>query len=301
MAKKAKKKNNRKKPTRPPAAFLRVAAWLLLAGLLCAAGWVGAVTAWQAVARSPQFRLDLQASALGETPAWVKAGAMSRELQQHLAELPAGISIFHPDVAAAVHRRLSACPWLLEVRGVERRLPNTLLIKGAFRKPAGIAVWGGSRYLIDGEGYALPDRLFNPPAEWLGKPMPVIEDRLLNQPPPVGRPWDWPRMAAGAQLCEYLRRAGLFDRLQITTIDVTGVGRGTADPDIVLTTASGAQIKWGASSLYADIGLEEPAFLIPDAEKLQMLLAKLGDYPGLRGIAYLDLRFHGKVYFREQE
>lgn len=280
---------------------MRVVAWTVLAGLVGAAGWVGAVRAWDAIAQSGQFQLDLQASALGETPAWVKGGPMSREIQQQLAALPAGVSVFNPDVAAAVHRQLSACPWLLEVGGVERRLPNTLQIQGTFRKPAGIAVWGGSRCLIDGDGYPLPERLFNPPVEWRGQPLPVIEDRLLNQPPPVGRAWDWPRMAAGAQLSEYLRRSGLFQRLQIATIDVTGVGRGTADPDIILTTAGGAQIKWGSSSLYADIGLQEPAFLIPDAEKLQMLLAKLADYPGLQGIGYLDLRFHGKVYFREED
>ncbi len=66
-----------------------------------------------------------------------------------------------------------------------------------------------------------------------------------------------------------------------------------------MTTVGGAQVKWGPSSVYADVGMEEPAFLTPDAEKLQILLSKLADYPNLQGIQYLDLRFHGKVYFRE--
>ena len=62
-------------------------------------------------------------------------------------------------------------------------------------------------------------------------------------------------MAVGAQLGEYLLRAGLYDRLAVATIDVTNVGRGTADPDIILTTVGGAQIKWGASSVYTNVGL----------------------------------------------
>jgi hypothetical protein len=298
MARRTRRKNS-KPAQRPRGPLFRVLVWLALAALLAGAGYVGATTAWDAIAASPQFQLDLQAFALGDNPAWVKGGAMSRELRQYLAPLPGGASIFERDLAAAVHQQLSNCPYLLQVSAVERRLPNTLSIQAAFRKPAGIAVWGESRYLVDKDGYPLPEKLFNPPLDWLGKPMPVIEDRLLSQPPPVGRAWDWPRMAAGARLCEYLRRAGLFERLAIATIDVTGVGRGTADPDIILTTLGGAQIKWGASSLYGDLGMEEPAFLTPDAEKLQMLLAKLSDYPDLRGIQYLDLRFHGKVYFRE--
>ena len=68
----------------------------------------------------------------------------------------------------------------------------------------------------------------------------------------------------------------------------------------MLTTTGGTQIKWGASSVYPKVGLAEAPFLIPDAEKLQVLLAKVVDYPDLKGIQYLDLRFHGKVYLREQ-
>jgi hypothetical protein len=302
MARRARSKNSR--PARlPRGPLVRVLAYTLLIALLAGAGYVGARSAWAAVVARPQFRLDLQAFTLGDSPQWVNADAMSRQLRLQLAPIPAGVSVFQRDLTGAVYQQLSGCPYLLRVQAVERRLPNTLLVEASFRKPAGVAIWGNGHYMLDEDGVPLPEKLFNPPAEWLGRPLPVIEDKLLSQPPPVGRVWGWPRLAVGARLCEYLRQAGLFERLPVTSIDVTGVGRqsrGSADaPDIILTTAGGAQVKWGASSVYTQVGMEEPAFLIPDAEKLQVLLAKLADYPNLQGIQYLDLRFHGKVYFRE--
>ncbi len=302
MAKKQRSKKS--KPARlPRGPLVRVAAYLVLAGLLAGAGYVGATTAWDAIASSPRFQLDLQAFNLAGGPSWVKAPAMSREVRRQLEALPAGASIFNRDLTAAVYQQLSGCPYLLQVQAVQRRLPNTLNIQASFRKPAGIALWNGTAYMVDQDGFPLPDSLFNPLPEWRAQAMPVITDRLLTQPPPVGRAWDWPRMAVGARFCDYLRQSGLLGRLPIATIDVTGVGReasGTPDmPAIVLTTRGGAQIKWGASSVYSDVGLEEPAFLIPDGEKLQTLLSKLADYPSLQGVQYLDLRFHGKVYFRE--
>ena len=298
MAKTSRNKSS-KPASRLPAPLVRALVWLVLAGLVTAAGYVGATTAWAALASSPQFQLDLQSFALGDHPSWVKGEEMSRELAGTLTALPDGASVFDRGVVEAVHRQLGSSPWLVQVSGVQRRLPNVLLIQATFRRPAGLAIWDGSRYMVDKDGCPLPERLFNPPLEWLGKPIPSIVDRSLKVPPPLGRAWDKPRMAVGAQFSEYLRRSGLYDRLSLATIDVTNVGRGSAEPDIVLTTTGGAQIKWGASSVYPNVGLSEATFLIPDAEKLQVLLGKLVDYPDLQGIQYLDLRFHGKVYFRE--
>ncbi len=299
----AKKKRSKKsKPTRlPRGPLLRAAAYLVLAALLAGAGYVGATTAWGAIASSPRFRLDLQAFSLSGGPSWVKAPAMSRELRQQLEGLPKGASIFDRDLTAAVYQQAQRLP--LPAAGAGRRAAAA-----QHAQHRGVLPQAGRRrglerhgYMVDQDGVPLPESLFNPLPEWRAQPMPVITDRLLTQPPPAGRAWDWPRMAVGARFCEYLLQSGLLARLPIATIDVTGVGReasGTPDmPAIVLTTTGGAQVKWGASSVYADVGLEEPAFLIPDEEKLQTLLGRLALYPNLQGIQYVDLRFHGKVYF----
>ncbi len=205
MAKRQRSKKS--KPTRlQRGPFVRALAWLVLAGLLAGAGYAGATTAWGAIAASPRFQLDPQAFSLAGGPAWVNAPAMSQELRRQLVALPTGASIFDRDLTAAVYKQLSGCPYLLKVEAVQRRLPNTLAVQASFRKPAGIAVWEGTPFMIDRDGYRLPETLFSPPADWRGTALPVITDRLLSQPPPVGRAWDWPRMAVGARFCEYLRR-----------------------------------------------------------------------------------------------
>ncbi len=279
----------------------RLMLWAVVAAVVAGAGYVGATSAWRAVSRRPEFQFNPQQFRLSTAPAWVDADALSRELRAELSALPERTSIFEHAAAAAVFHELSSSPWLEEVVAVRRQLPNRLSIQATFRKPMGLARWEQRKIMVDRHGYPLPDSLFRAPPEWHGVRMPIIADRLLSSPPPVGRPWDEPRIALGARLTDFLLRNGVLGELHLATIDVTGVDRGSSEPDIVLTTARGTQIKWGASSLYPEVGLPAPAFLTSDAEKLQMLLAKLSDYPHLRGVEYVDLRFHGKVYFRESE
>ena len=188
-----------------------------------------------------------------------------------------------------------------------RRLPNKLAIKAVFRKPAGLVAFGQERYLVDKDGHWLPDDLFRHPREWQAESIPLITDQLLDRPPPIGESWDHPRLAVGARLTEFLLREGLLRDLEVNGMDVTGVARDAAEPDIFLTVpwhrADGeieeAQVKWGKSSVYAQLPeLELPPFLVSDSEKLEMLRSKLRDHPSLRGIEYVKLGFRGKITFR---
>jgi hypothetical protein len=229
---------------------------------------------------------------------------MTGELQDALARVPAGRSLFDADIARIVRDELAASPWLLEVNEVARELPNSLRVRAVFRRPAGIVSYGGRTYMVDREGYWLPDRLFHAPT----RELPVIEDSLLREPPAIGRPWDGPRLAAGARLTQFLDRIGLLEELPVVRIDVSGVARGAIEPDITMTvpwvrgdgSPGQALVKWGKSSFYAGLpGLEEPVLVVPDQEKAQMLLAKAAEYPDLRGIRHIDLRFHGQIIFAE--
>jgi hypothetical protein len=252
------------------------------------------------VVRRPEFQVDPLALDLSGCPDWVNAEQMGRELRGELGRVPTGRSIFDPDIAGAVQRELNASPWVLEVRAVERQLPNTLLVRALFRKPAGRVLMAGRQYLVDAEGYWLREDLFRLPSEWAAERTPFIVDRLLDRPPTLGERWGGPRLAVGGRLAELLRRRGLFERLLITTIDVTGVGKNAAEPEVFLTTAGGTIVKWGRSSAYGQVpGLQRPVFLTPDSEKVEMLLSKLDDYPELEGVRYLDLRFHGQIIFAE--
>ena len=82
------------------------------------------------------------------------------------------------------------------------------------------------------------------------------------------------------------------------------------EPGVALTipwvkedgTPAEARVRWGKSSVYAGLdGLEEPLLVTPDGEKARMLLSKLAEHPGLKGIAGLDLRFPGQIFSHEAE
>jgi cell division septal protein FtsQ len=279
----------------PPTALLWAAA-ILVTG---AAVVLGSRTVWREIARQPQFRVHTLAIAPTDYPEYIDGARMTREVRRLLGRLPGSKSIFDRDLASAVQRELRRCPWVLHMNTVRREMPNSLEVGLVFRKPAGIVSMNGRQYMVDGQGHWLPDQLFKRPREWRGQCLPLIVDRMLRTPPPVGQAWDGVRLAVGARLSELFRQKGLLKKLDLAVIDVTGVGRPN-EPDIVLTTADGAQIKWGTSSVYSQVGgLPRPAFLIPDAEKLAMLFSKLSDYPDLQGIKYVDLRFRGQVVFAE--
>lgn len=296
-----------KSSTRDPrfVAVFRVVTWLVVGLLLCGAVAYGVRTGWRALVARPEFALDPAALSVSAFPEWVNGARMTGELQRHLGRVPAGLSIFDPHIARIVRDELASCPWLLEVNEVRRALPNSLRVKAAFRKPAGLVSYEGRTYTVDADGYWLPDHLFNAPDG-----LPLIEDALLQRTPPVGQAWDGPRLAVGARLTQYLRHTGLLDRLPIATIDVSGVGRDAIEPDITMMVpyvrddgrAGQALIKWGKSELYAGLpGLDEPILIVPDEEKVRQLLMRIAERPGLRGVKYIDPRYHNQTVFADAE
>jgi hypothetical protein len=272
--------------------------------LLCGAAAFGVRTGWRAVIARSEFRVEPGALRVAAFPDWVKGPEMTGELQHLLDRVPPGRSLFDPDIARIVGDELASCPWLLEVSEVRRELPNSLRVKAVFRKPAGLVSYEGRTYMVDTEGWWLPDRLFVAPR------LPLIEDALLRQPPAVGQAWDGPRLAVGARLTQFLVRFGLLKRLPITHIDVSGVARAAIEPDITMRvpwvrddgSPGQCQIRWGKSTFYAGLpGLEDPILEISDREKAQRVLAMEASHPALRSLKYADPRFHNQVVFAEAD
>jgi hypothetical protein len=287
------------------------AAWLLAVVLLAAGGWFGSRAAWSALAGRPEFRIDAMLE-LDNCPPWVRAGPMSWQLRQALRGEPCGRSLFDPDAARAVAARLRQSPWVLDVLSVERRLPNSLRVGLTFRKPAGV-VWmktNRKRYMVDCDGHWLPDDLFRERAEWSGVHLPVIEDRTFAELPGWEGPWNGPRYAVGARLTEFFLREHLLDRLHVSVIDVTGVGRTVTEPDVILTVPwvrddgepDAARVVWGKSVFYEGLeGLEAPLLVTPDDEKLNMLMTEVAAHPGLKGVRRLKLQFAGQSFLSPAE
>ena len=303
----ARKQSAKKKPVqshpglRLARAFaLRWGCWALVTALAMCALALGAERAWTALAASPEFIVSADNIALPCNHPILNGDAMARELRREVGQVMEGKSIFDPDLCGQVDRELRASPWVLDVRSVRRLLPNRLRIDMVFRAPVALVSYGRRTYMLDCDGRCMPDGvsdgLYRRPERWQRPDAPVLVNRRLNSRPERGLPWGGPALVAGARFYEYLSRAHLFAQLPIKTIDVTGVGHRDdpdVEPEIVLKTAAGVQIKWGRSDVYRQVaGLAQLAPLYRDDRKLAMLRDKLAEYPGLSGLQYIDLRFN---------
>jgi len=277
-------------------AWVRACTWVAVLGVLAAAAVLGSDRLWRAVCARQELMLDASSLSFSDCPPCIRRTAMLKELRGRLAALSQPACVFTQDLARRVAEDLADSPWVLKVEQVRRRLPNKLLVRARFREPAGVVGFEGWHCLVDNQGYWLPHSLYRWPPDWDEENTPLIVDRSLKVLPVPGERWDGPRLAAGASLTEFLRESGLLERLRIRTVDVTSVGGAGTEPDIVLVTESGVRVKWGKADCYADIaGLSALLIVNSDRKKLNMLLDKLEEYPGLDGLEYMDLRFHNKI------
>ena len=262
---------------------------------MAAALGVGAVRGWTALAARPEFALSAAVISLPADHPMVHGEAMAAELRRELGPVLAGASLLESDLCLRVDHELRASPWVADVRSVRRLVPNKLAVDVVFRMPAGLVSHGGRTWMVDPDGCWLPERLYRRPARWSRPGAPVIVSPLLRNHPPLGSPWHGPALAAGARLYAFLEGEGLFGELEVGTIDVARVGltdSASLEPEIVLTTRGGAQVKWGRSDVYKSVrGLEELAPVYPDSRKLDMLRSTLRKYPALQGVEYIDVRF----------
>ncbi len=271
--------------------------WLAVLTLLGAALWLGANRLWRTIRDRPEFALSPSGFTSLRGPRCVRHDVMMEELRRELSVVLEGATVFDKDLCYRVQRELRASPWVLDVESVRRLLPNKLQVEVIFREPAALLELGAGRHMVDRDGYCLPDSLYRRPASLQGVRTPVIVNRALSGPPPRRRRWHV-SLAVGARLCEFLLQEGLFDELPVSRIDVTNVGRGGSQPDIVLLTEDGVAIKWGRSDAYAYLkDLPGAAPANSDRQKLQMLRSKLADYPALKGLEYIDLQFNAKIFF----
>jgi len=306
MAKKPAKKQAPGALQRIRRPLLRAGGWLVVAALLTGAVALGSVRGWQAVAGNGRFTLSSISISPPAPDAHVRVEAMAAELGREVGDVLEGRSVFDQNVCWQLGHELSASPWVLRVRSIRRVLPDTLEADIVFRKPAAPVEWGGKTFIVDADGVWLPDEafggLYDSPEAWHRTDAPAMLDRALRAYPPRGRPWGGPpeapgaRLAVGARLYGYLEEEGLFNELPIKSVDVTGVGTRSgsgSEPEISLFTRDGVHIKWGMCDAYQDVpGLDHRRPVYPDERKLGMLRKKLQEYPGLCGLAYIDLRYN---------
>jgi len=306
--KKKKKSGKRKSGTKrwwqgPFLVLLRTTSWLIVIGALFTGLLMGVDAVWNVFTEHPSFALTPQSFSFN-TPEYVKEREMKKILREHIDEvIGEDAHIFDRNLTENIEERLLDLPWPAEIKEIRRLLPNKLLARIDFRKPAGKVMFDRRIYFVDTDGYHLPDSLYSTPWNTEAPRMPIIvHERLGGFPPRVGR-WDATALPVGARLCRFLIEKNVLNVLDIKRINVTDVGtearKGDAS-DVLLETGGGATVRWGTTEEYNNIeGLERRVDEPTDEQKLRTLLDFSINYPDLEGIRHIDLRFRRVTYTLE--
>ncbi|MBS3761985.1 MAG: hypothetical protein KGZ25_01655 [Planctomycetes bacterium] len=301
MAKK--KTSSSKKDTALHAArfgLLRIVLPLGIVTLIGLGTSLGIRSAASALNKRPEFALSPSTMTFQSRPPCVRKIEMLQELRDKLRTVTEGSTIFDKQLCYRAQQKLREAPWVVDVKRVQRVLPNRLSLNLVFRKPAGIVEINDKRYLVDPDGYWLPKRLYRPPEAWKQHTPPVIIHKGLTQHPPSDRAWNGTALAVGARLTQLLGKNSIVAQMPLKHIDVTDVGTYDSKPDIIIQTLNGPPIKWGTLEAYQQIdGLTLPESEKyrdpPDDQKIAMLKKTLAEYPQLKNLKYIDLRFNKLV------
>lgn len=195
---------------------------------------------------------------------------------------------------------MEANPWISKVYEVRRAFRDkpgdTLVIDCEYRVPAALVKWGTYYWLVDRDGYKLPEQYEL--SDWQ-KIVKVVDGRIdirmiegVHRPPPeTGKKWVGDDLAAGLEMV-----ALLFDKpyaQEVLTVNVSHFS-SSREPHILLVTKYKTEIRWGRTPSELD---KDPFMEISTAKKLdrlQRIYTQFGrvDAGQPEGI---DIRFDNKV------
>lgn len=200
-------------------------------------------------------------------------------------------SVFDDAKVKQMRDDLESLPWVKEAREIERGLPRTLRLALVPREPVAIIETRAALVLVDSEGVVLPPAVF--PADRV-----AILPRIIKSPgefsvPEAGRPWTDEGVLNGVSMALLLPKLYFQDLsviapgFRIVNIDVSNVEGevNRRETEILLTTGTGARIKWGRAPRSAKFGE------VPTDVKFKNLANILMEYPNLNGVAVVNLRF----------
>jgi len=233
-------------------------------------------------------------------PAWMTdlvAGNLSESFRP-----TAGSSVFDRDALVHVHQRLKASPWVATVRGVRRVFGNspgdTIEVDCDFRTPVALVNDNEGHYwFVDEKGVKLPEWF---DAEQLGKVifangkvnLRIIEGVYNAPPAEAGKIWPGDDLIAGIDLAKLLHGRDFTE--DIIRINVSNyIGRmNVREPQIVLMTRYGTQVRWGNA-----IGRSDWFVELPVARKLEAMKWVHSTYGRVDNYKpWIDIRFETIAY-----
>ncbi len=231
--------------------------------------------------------------ALVNKPVW-----MSDYLAEQIADtVPKNSgSAFDHDLLVRTAELLKKNPWVAEVRQIRRvygeKPGDTLEVDCKFRAPVALVKWGQYYWMVDNDGYLLPEQFTAEKLEKVtvgrdGRTCLRVIDGVKQPPPESGRRWAGADLSAGLDLVKLFYGKLFLD--EVTAVDVTNYGGRVkrSDPQLVLETRYGSQIWWGRPLNTKDFFVEVPA--TRKLEILRAVVQKDGRIDANQ--AYLDVRY----------
>jgi hypothetical protein len=251
------------------------------------------------VALKLAYSTDPPAVVFRERPAWM-TDEIAEELTRSVRPLR-GSSAFDQRVLADCARVLSSSPWVKNVNAIRRvygkRPGDTIEIDCDFRAPMALVRWQDYYWLIDSDGYKLPEQYTAEQAADLvldndRRPHLRILEGVENAPVESGQKWPGADLAAGLELARLLFGQRYAD--EIVKIDITNfAGRVDArEAQLTLVTRYGTEVRWGRPISAKDAFVE-----VAPARKLDAMQQIFGKFHRIdAGQPWVDIRFDQVTY-----
>ncbi len=297
---KAKKSKPAKQPL-DPEKRRRIRRVCLHAGLVVAflvSCGVGVHYLQQWLEKREEFPAEPPIVILKDRPAWM-SDSVAAEVAR--AARPRVASVFDHQLLEDAVERLKDNPWVRQVRQVRRvfgqKPGDTLEITCDYRAPIALVHWQDYFWLVDGEGYKLPEQytgaevpkvLYGPSHQ---TNLRIIEG-VKREPPESGQKWPGDDLAAGLDLLKLLYGRPYTD--DVLKVDVSNFA-GRRDPreaHLVLITKYGTQVRWGRPINSKDFFVE-----VPPSRKLDYLERVYRDFKRLDARhPWIDIRYDKITY-----
>lgn len=264
---------------------LRVVTALAVVVLL---GW-GMQMVWRAVAPSILHRdpylLTAERITITPQPEWITADVRAEVIRN--AGLDGRLSILDNGFMTVVEDAFVLHPWVEAVQKITKTYPAGVQVELAYRKPVAVVEMSGPDGMllipIDGRAVHLPQ---DDVPDVFKHYLPRIQN-VVNRPP-VGQPWDDPRVVGAADLAQ--RLSADWDALLL--VDILPSSR----PEIFdeqryfvydLMTKGGTRVVWGAAPLAAPPGEADFAAKL---ERLRKCITEYGPLDTVLSPAVVDVR-----------
>jgi hypothetical protein len=230
------------------------------------------------------YTIDLATLHVADRPEWAGDGLVS-EIKS-TTPLTGKMSIFDPDLTKNVTEHYQKNPWVAHVLSVQKEFPNTLRVKVEMRKPLVAVERKGEFVLVDRDGVRIPGSYVNVPK------FSFTVCRVLgvrSTPPEAGKKWSDVGVDAAVGVASALVENRVDRMMTVNAIDVSRVGRGGRETEIVLHAEDSVPIEWGRSPASREYGE------LTVNDKVQNLKGVLMSQPRLKGVARVKVQFDDPV------